>query len=234
MEARPLGYQAPQHLEDLAYLMSQLKADPQAVSLATDVEPTHSSLKTQIEDWNSKAHGLQEAQTSLENCDLVLDNVVRTARGVILTAVNHDRNSPRYVTFFPRGLTAVIDAPFADEVATVRSLAERCAQDASPEVQAQAEPLSTAAAQVASALERRQDAVVAELTSYGQLQVQKLTAIDTARRVSYRLAEIYPHDRARVRSFFRQVSKTSHPKTTAAPATVPAVAAAPAAPGVAA
>ena len=127
----------------------------------------------------------------------------------------------------------MIDAPFADEVATVRSLAERCAQDASPEVQARAEPLSTAAAQVASALERRTDAVVAELTSYGKFQVQKLTAIDTARRVSYRLAEIYPQDRAHLRSSFRQISKSSRLKTVPAPATMPIAAAAPAAPGVA-
>ena len=52
--------------------------------------------------------------------------------------------------------------------------------------------------------------------------------------MSYRLAELYPHDRARVRSFFRQVSKTSRPKSVPAPATVPVTATAPAAQGAAA
>ena len=234
MESRPLAHQAAHHLEDLAYLMSHLRADPQTASLATDVEPTYSSLNAQIEDWTTKAHDLEEAQTALENSDLVLDNAVRTARGVILTAVDHSRKSPRYVTYFPRGLTEVITAPFSDEVATVRSLAERCAQDPSPEVQAQSALLNTAATQLAAALQRRQDMVVAELTSYGLLQVQKLATIDTCRRVSYRLAELYPNDRARVRSYFRPVSKRTRPKTLPTPAQVPVATAAPAAQGAAA
>ena len=72
----------------------------------------------------------------------------------------------------------MIDAPFADKVIIARSLAERCAVDASPAVQALVVPLQTAAAQLSDGLARRQDAMVAESTSYGQLQVQKLAAIE--------------------------------------------------------
>jgi hypothetical protein len=56
-----------EHLEDLAYLTAHLKADAQAKEIVSDVEAESATLKTQIEDWSSKRHAVQETQTGLGN-----------------------------------------------------------------------------------------------------------------------------------------------------------------------
>jgi hypothetical protein len=217
MAVRSLHYAPGEHLEDLAYLGAHLRADPQAAELVPNVEAASAALKAQSEDWSIKHHAVEEAQTGLENIDELLHNVVRTAHSVILDDVHHNRRSPRFLTYFPRGLAAIIKAPYVDELLAVRSIAERCAQDPSPKVQEQADLLRAAADQMNAALERRSEALVAESASYGQLQVQKLQTIDTCRRTGYRLAELYPDERDRVRSYFRQVYRQPHPPQSTPP-----------------
>jgi hypothetical protein len=189
----------------MAYLIAHLKADPQAAELASNVEASAAALKTQTETWNSDRHTVEEAQTRLENVTEDLHDVVRVARNAILEDVHHSRRSPKFLTYFPRGLAAIFRAPYADQLRAVRSLAERCAQDPSPKIQDQAGLLQVAADRMHAAYETRLDALVAESTSYGQLQVQKIQSIHTCRETGYRLAGLYPDDRDRVRSCFRLV-----------------------------
>ncbi len=222
MAVRALRYAPGEHLEDMAYLIAHLKADPQAAELAPNVEAASTALKTQNEDWNSKHHAVEEAQTGLENVDETLHNVVRTAHHVILDDVGYNRRAPKFLTYFSRGLVAIFKAPYVDELLAVRSLAERCAQDPSPKVQEQAGLLRAAADQMNAAFERRAEALVAESASYGQLQVQKLQTIDTCRRTGYRLAELYPDERDRVRSYFRQIYRRPHPTAPTAGEPTPA------------
>ena len=204
MVLRPLHHAPRGHLEDLAYLVAHLKADPQAADLAPNAEAASEALKARSEDWNTKHHGVVEAQAGLENAAEVLHEVVRTARDVILKGLKHNRSAPKFVTYFPRGLAAVTRAPYLDQLIAVRSVAERCAQEPNPEVREQASVLRAAADAMDAAFARRSKARAAESASYGQLQVQKLQAIDTCRRAGHRLTELYPEERDRVRSFFRQ------------------------------
>ncbi len=106
---------------------------------------------------------------------------------------------------------AVIRSSYAYQLTAVRSLAEHGRKDPSPKIQEQAVLLQAAADQMDAALTRRAQALVAESAGYGQVQVQKLQVIDTCRRVSYRLAELYPDQRDRVRSYFRQVYRRPRP-----------------------
>jgi hypothetical protein len=188
----------------LAYLVAHLKADPQAADLAPNAQAASEALKARSEDWNSKHHGAVEAQAGLENAAEVLHEVVLTARDVILKDLKHNRRAPKFMTYFPRGLAAITRATYLDQLIAVRSVAERCAQDPSPEVREQASVLRAAADTMDAAFARRAAARVAESASYGQLQVQKLQAIDACRRAGHRLTELYPDERDRVRSFFRQ------------------------------
>jgi hypothetical protein len=223
MAVRALRYAPEGHLEDMAYLIAHLKADPQAAELALNVEAASAALKTQSEGWRSTHHAVVAAQTGLENVAEISHNVVRTAHDVILDDVRHNRRSPKFLTYFPRGMVAIIRSPYLDELLAVRSLAQQCARDPSPKVREQGDLLRAAADQMHDAFERRAEARVAESVSYGQLQVQKLRAIDTCRRAGYRLAELYPDERDRVRSYFRQIYRRPREaaQTTAAPATEP-------------
>jgi hypothetical protein len=121
-----------------------------------------------------------------------------------------------FLTYFPRGLVAITRASYQDQWTAVRSLAQRCAQDPSPKVQEQAGLLEAAADQTDAAFARRADALVAESASYGQLQVHTLQTIDTCRRVGYRLAELYPNEPDRVRSYFRKTYRRPRPTAPAA------------------
>jgi hypothetical protein len=89
-----------EHLEDLAYLIAHLKADPQSAAFAPGPEAASEALKTQIEDWSSKRHTVKETQTGLGNVEEVLAKVVRTAQAVILDDLRrgghglvHDRSA---------------------------------------------------------------------------------------------------------------------------------------------
>jgi hypothetical protein len=204
MHSRPIHFTAQEHLEDLDYLIAHCQADPRATHLVAEVEAARIPLRARMDDWTAKGNLVIEAQTALLLTQERLDNTVRTTRSVILDDVEHDHNSPKLLIYLPRGLKPFIAASYMEKAAMARSMAERCAQDPSPKVQAAAGPLSDAANDLTAALERRQDAAVAESAAYGQLQVEKLHAIDTCREIAHRLEELYPHDRARVRSYFRQ------------------------------
>lgn len=54
---------------------------------------------------------------------------------------------------------------------------------------------------------------MAEAASFGLLQVEKLAAIETSRRVGHRLAELYPSERDRVRSYFRRMYRRARRAT---------------------
>jgi hypothetical protein len=211
MAVRALRSAPAEHLEDLAYLIAHLKADPQATAFAPDLEAASLALKTQVEDWSSKRHTVKETQTGLGNVEETLANVVRTAQDVILDDLRHNHRSPRFLTYFPRGLVAITRASYQDQLTAVRTLAQRCGQDPSPKVQEQAGLLEAAAGQMDAAFARRAEALVAESAAYGQLQVQKLATIDTCRRVGYRLAELYPNEPDRVRSYFRKTYRQTRP-----------------------
>jgi hypothetical protein len=207
MILRAMDYAAAEHLQDLGYLAAGLNGDPQAAALATDVEAVSVSLRTQSEDWDLRRRWVQQAQKGVTHVSEALCNVVRATHAVILDDLGWDRHSSRFLTYFPRGLVAITRAPFWDQLTAVRSLAQRCAQDPNPKVQEQAARLRAAADQMEAAFAHRAEALVAEAASFGQLQVEKLAAIEACRRVGHRLTELYPYQRDRVRSYFRKVHR---------------------------
>lgn len=216
MAVRSLRYGFREHQEDMNYLVANLKADPRAAELATAVEVSADSLRTQSENWDNQRHLVVETQVALRIVTESLHNAVRNARDAILKDVRHRRDSAKFLTYFPRGLAVLFKRPYAEQLRAVRSLAERCGQDPSPAVQGQASDLQAAAEEMHAAYERRDDALVAETTAYGQLQIQKLESIDTCRRTAHRLAELYPREGERVRSYFRLVEHRTRPRTMAA------------------
>jgi hypothetical protein len=229
MALRPLRSATGAHLEDMAVLTGHLKSDPRASDLVADVEAASAALKAQHETWSTRHHAVKETTSVLANIDETLHSAVRAAHLAILEDVRNNRRDPKFLTYFPRGLVGIFAAAYVDELQAVRSLAERCAQDPSPKVRDQAGVLQAAADQMNAALARRTEAMLAESVSYGQLQVEKLHAIDTCRRTGHRLTELYPAERNRVRSYFRQVRNRSHPPApaTGAPAPEAPAAAAP-------
>jgi hypothetical protein len=221
MALRPLRSTTGAHLEDMAVLIAHLKSDPRASELVADVEAASAALKTQHETWNTQRHAVKETRSSLANIDETLHSAVRAAHLAILDDGRNNRHSPKFLTYFPRGLVGIFTTAYVDELQAVRSLAERCAQDPSPKVQEQAGLLQAAADQMNAALTSRTEALLAESVSFGQLQVEKLHAIDASRRTFHRLTELYPAERDRVRSYFRQVRRYARPtaSATGAPAT---------------
>lgn len=205
MAVRAMRYAAEAHEQDMAHLIAHIKADPQAASLASEVEAAAAALKTRSEDWRSTRLAVVEAQTRLKNVEEAMRDVVRTTRNAILEQVHHRRNSSIFLTYFPRGLAAIFRASYADELRAVRTLAERLTEDPNPKLRDQAARLRAAADQMHAALEERSDALVADSTSYGLLQVEKLHVIATCRRIGRRLEDLYPEEQHRVRSCFRLV-----------------------------
>jgi hypothetical protein len=219
MHARTIRSAPTEHLEDLAYLTAHLKADPAAKEFAADVEAESATFQTKIEDWNSKRHAVQETQTGLGNMHETLLNAVRHAHDVILDDLRRNRRSPKFLTYFPRGLVAFARASYLELVTDVRSLIQRCAQDPSPRIQEQGTVLQAAADEMDAAFARRAEAQANEGASYGEVQIGKHQAIEACRRAAFHLAVIHPNEQARVRSYFRRVIR--RPRATAEGETAP-------------
>ena len=224
MAVRALRSASGVHLEDMAVLIAHLKADPRSTSLVADVEAASAALKNQKESWDTQRHAVKEMRSCLANTDETLHSAVRAAHLVILEDGHNHRRAPKFLTYFPRGLVGIFTASYGDELQMVRSLAELCARDLSPKIQEQAPLLGAAADQMSTALERRTATMLAESVAYGQLQVEKLHAIDVCRRTVHRLTEMYPAERDRVRSYFRSTRRRARSTTpaTGTPATAPA------------
>ena len=134
---------------------------------------------------------------------IAVDNAVRAAHGAILDALDRNRHSPQFLTFFPRGLMAVFNASYQDKLTMVRSIAETCTQESEPKILQQAELLRAAADQMDTAFRRRSETRVAESAAYGQLQTQKIEAMNTCHRIGFHLTGRFPFNHARVRTLFR-------------------------------
>jgi hypothetical protein len=129
-------------------------------------------------------------------------------------------------------LIANLRAPFTDQLVSVRSIAQGCAQDPSPKIREQAGTLQAAADRMQAAFHRRALALAAESACSGQLQEQKIQTVETCQRISNRLSELYPNQWNRVRSYFRRPRRGARPTEEAmadpvqaartAPALVPA------------
>ena len=211
MQARTLRSAPAEHLEDLGYLIAHLKADPHAADIIPDLNAATEALQTKVANWTSKRHGVQEAQTGLENSDEILRNAARHAHEVILDDLRRNRRSARFLTYFPRGLAPFTRSSYQDLLTAVRSLTQQCAQDPSPKVQEQVTLLQAAVDQTDAAFARRAGALGDEGAAYGQLQVQKLLTIGACRRAAARLTELYPEEADRVRSYFRTTTRRTRP-----------------------
>lgn len=209
MAIREVRSASAEHVEDMSYLVTRLQADPRAAVFAPQVKTDSAALQARNEDWNLHRHAVQEARSGVRSANESLTFVVRSVHGTILENLRHNRRSPAYLTYFPFGLTAFTRTSHEDQVTAVRALARQCAQDPSPKTREGAGLLHAAADEMVAALARRGEALVAESASYGRLQVEKLQAIQTCRRVGHRLAELYPGEWDRVRSYFRKTYRRS-------------------------
>lgn len=216
MAVRALRSACAEHQQDLSYLLANLNADPRAAEIVPELEASSAALRAQNDDWMTRHFAVRETQSGLGNADEAMINAVRNANAAILDALNHNRRSQRFLIYFPRGLGAFTRASYLDQLSAVRALAQRCAQDPSPKIQEQAGLLNAAGDQMDAAFTRRGEALIAESASYGQLQAQKLQAIDACRRVGHRLAELYPGEQDRVRSYFRKSYRRARPTLPAA------------------
>ena len=223
MEARSLQAAPAEHLEDLGHLIANLRADPRTARLVPGVEMARATLAARSEDWRQKYNLVHETQSGMEHAEEDLHLVVRTCRDVILADVRHSRRAPKFQIYFPRGLRAVIRAPYTDQLVSVRAIAERCAQDPSPKIREQAGTLHAAADRMQAAFNRRAQALAAESASSGQVQEQKIQTVETCRRISNRLSELYPNQWNRVRSYFRRPRRGARQPEDAAAGTAPAL-----------
>jgi hypothetical protein len=211
MRTRTIRSAPTEHLEDLAYLAAHLKADPLAQEIASDMEAESATLRDQIEDWSSKRHAVRETQTGLGNMNETLRNAVRHAHDVILDDLRRNRRSPKFLTYFPRGLGGFTKTSYLELVTDVRSLVQRCAQDPSARIQEQGTALQGALDQMDVAFARRAEAQANEGAAFGQIQVHKLRSIEACRRAAFHLGVIYPNEHDRVRSYFRRVNRRPRP-----------------------
>jgi hypothetical protein len=203
-----MTYSALEHLDDLEHLVARCRPDPKAAQCVAVAEAARDSLKAKVDDWTNQSYLAVEAQSAVVLAEENLNNMIRTARSVLLDDVGYKRRSTKLLTHMPRGLTAMFRLRLLDRLAVARALAEKCAQDPNAKVQAAAGSLSASVDEMMAALQRRQDATVAEDVAYGHLQAEKVNAINVCKHIAHTLEELYPEDPDRVRGYFRQSNLT--------------------------
>lgn len=200
-----------------------LAVDPTTQHLAAGIRAATERVRQAVGQRQAARETAVAKMAVRERADFELDQLVRLIDLDALAAAGRDRKASPYRELFPRGVTAVVAAPLADEIQAVRTLEGRLRE--SPEaLRAHAEPLRAARERLEQAVAEHREAARTESEAAGQLLLAK-TDWQRQYRASYGALLTIFGDRRRAESFFVRATDTGseeaeeEPPATPAPAT---------------
>ena len=197
-----------------AFTIAAVRADTDTKGMEVAFAAVHTDLKTKSRESDDLEETLQEYEAVISVRDRSVDKIVRSLELRQLDMVDKNRDDPRYRRYFPQGLRAVTEADARRvEPALVRDIVKTLDED-----QAKAgfdtlhgeyrdklfaaveavEAADAACAQIEAQLAFLQDKVLAEV---------KLKWVEERKKLHADLTKMFPHDEARVESYFLRFAK---------------------------
>jgi len=197
-----------------AFTVAAVRSDPETKGLETAFATVHVELKTKSRLIEDLEEAVQEHEALLFVRDASADKIVRSIELRLLDLVNKNREDPRYRRYFPHGLRAITEADARTvEPKLVRDIIKTLDEDQEKagfdtlhgefraKLQSAVEAVEaavSACSQAEDQLAFTQDKVLAEI---------KLKWIEERKKLHAELTKLFPHDAARVESYFRRFAK---------------------------
>ncbi len=197
-----------------AFTVSAVRADPETKGLETALATVQVDLKTKDREIEDIEETLQEHEALIFVRDRGVDKIVRSIELRTLDMVDKNRDDPRYRRYFPHGLRAVTEADARTaEPKLVRDIIKTLDEDQGKagfdalhgefrnKLQAAVESVEAADAvcvEVENQLAFLKDKVLVEI---------KLKWIEERKKLHAELTKMFPHDSARVESYFRRFAR---------------------------
>jgi hypothetical protein len=189
------------------YHLTRLKAEKGLDEMAAAWEKAQARLRDRVAAYEAAQASTMTAMAVRDGDDAALDDVVRRFGLLVLAKSGNSRKSPLYLTYFPDGMTPVVNAPLEAELQKVNVIISKLGQEEDEELKAFAGPLSAAANALAGAMDAHRAAHDAELQAYGLCEQEKINWFD-AYKLNYRaLYHMYYKTPKKAESFFRPVTK---------------------------
>lgn len=189
---------------DARFHRRALLCDPQAMHLADGVKLCESALAKAVAVVDEKEEEQVGTQAEATRAEFVSDKRVRVAELELLAHVEKDRRHPDYVYVLSGGLSPLVALSGEEAERAVRAFVDRLATRV-PALAEKHGPLLVSAAADSSAAHRRyREAVAATHAARGGEYLARLDLVQRLRRNEGALAELFPGDRGRVRSYFRR------------------------------
>ncbi len=204
-----------------AFSIAAIRADTETNGMEAAFATVHVELKAKCRNIDDLEETLQEREAVIVVRDHTADKIVRSLDLRLLDMVDKNRDDPRYRRYFPNGLRAVTEADARKvEPKLVREIIKTLDED-------QNKPgFSSLHAEFRNKLQAAVDAVEAADTACSQIEDQlaflkekvlaeiKLKWLEERKILHAELTKKFPHDAARVESYFRRFAKPRQKKTT--------------------
>lgn len=203
-----------------AFTMASVRADPDTNGLEVAFAAVHGQLKTKARHIEDLEETVEERQAVIVVRDRATDKIVRSFELRLLDLVDKNRDDPRYRRYFEHGLRAVTEADMRTiEPKLVRDMIKTLDEDQNKpgfdalhgefrnrlHIAVEAvEAADQACTQIESECAFEQDKVLAEL---------RVKWVEERKKLHAELVKKFPHDAARVESYFRRFAKPRKKKT---------------------
>ena len=189
------------------YHLTRLKAEKDLAQMAAGWEKSQARLRDRVAAHEAAQASTMTAMAVRDGDDAALDDVVRRFALLVLAKCGNSRKSPLYLTYFPDGMTPVVNAPLEAELQKVNVIISKLGQEEDEELKAFAGPLSAAANMLGQAVDVHRAAHDSELQAYGLCEQEKINWFD-AYKLNYRaLYHMYYKTPKKAESFFKPVTK---------------------------
>jgi hypothetical protein len=191
-------------LKDALYHYAALLADPATQPFAVAAKAGIDKLRKVRGEAEGKSDALLIAQATLDRTDYEIDDLVRRSELELLAETGKNRADLRYRSALPSGLTALVAKWGSEEARQVRSY-RKALDHHFPAVSAKYGKDLDAKADATESAEKTWVQATTDL-GYAQsaIVLARAELVRTLRKSEAALMDLFPGQRARVRSFFRK------------------------------
>jgi hypothetical protein len=190
-------------LRDARFHRAALQGDPATEHLVERTAAAIEAMRTARAATDAREDARLDALAALVRADFELDDRCRTVELDVMAVVSKDRKSPVYRACFPRGLSDLVAGRGSAQAASVRTLVEALRSRVPDVAGRRADDLERLAAAAVAAETAWVEAERQSAATFAQERIARLELVRQLQKNEGALAEVYPGQRRRVRSFLR-------------------------------
>jgi len=185
------------------YLKTKLRATKSHPELLAILQVAQTRLIHKDQVWSDSQKAMLTALAVRDEEDDALDSVIRQFSLAVLGLGGTQQDSPVYQKYFDVGMTTVVNAPLECEILKVWMILGKLNEEVDLGLKAYMEPMKAATDKLKEAMSVHRATLEAETRAYSQVQVEKVSWMDTYKLIHKELSHRYGKDTRKAKSFFK-------------------------------